>query len=111
MSVKEITSAEEIPSGMVVLDFFATWCGPCKRIAPAYEALAAEFPSIVFMKVDVDEATDLAEKFGVNAMPTFVLLHDQKVVSRIEGADIKSIQSNINYYFFSNKHSTADLCR
>ena len=55
----------------VVIDFTATWCGPCKRIAPAYEKLAEKFPAIKFYKVDVDDNSETAKAAGINAMPTF----------------------------------------
>jgi len=55
----------------VIVDFTATWCGPCQRIAPIYEQLAAEFSSsCVFIKVDVDENQETAAACGVQAMPT-----------------------------------------
>jgi large subunit ribosomal protein L40e len=56
---------------IVVVDFTATWCGPCKRIAPLFEKLAQENPDMEFVKVDVDENEDVAEECGISAMPTF----------------------------------------
>lgn len=91
--VKQITNESEIPQvGLVVVDFFATWCGPCKRIAPAFVELAAEYTDVTFLKVDVDEATELAEQYGVNAMPTFLFIENGQVTMKIEGADLKAIQ-------------------
>lgn len=90
--VKVIESREEIPTnGCVVIDFFATWCGPCKHIAPKFEELSKIYPAITFLKVDVDEAQDLAEQFDVRAMPTFVFLRDGVQLHKIEGADLKGI--------------------
>lgn len=90
--VKEIESIDEIsPSGLVVVDFFATWCGPCKKIAPIYEQMEKMFPTITFLKVDVDEANDIAERFDIRAMPTFVFLKDGQRVAEIEGADVEGI--------------------
>ena len=75
--------------GIVVVDFFATWCGPCKRLAPAFQrlALAAQDTGIVFAKVDGDDNEDLMEEFQVNAYPTVMLLRDGKVVKSVEGCD------------------------
>jgi thioredoxin 1 len=90
--VKVIESVDEIPKkGVVVLDFYANWCGPCKRIAPAFEELAGTFKNFTFLKVDVDESPDLTELYGVNAMPTFLFLVDGKTVKKVEGADLKAI--------------------
>ena len=90
--VQIISETSEIPSqGTVLIDFFATWCGPCKTIAPKFEELSKVYPSVTFLKVDVDESGELAEMFGVRAMPTFVFVHNGSVVKTIEGADLKSI--------------------
>jgi thioredoxin 1 len=90
--VKVIESVDEIPQeGGVVIDFFATWCGPCKVIAPKFEELSKLFPAIAFLKVDVDESAELAEKFDIRAMPTFVFLRDGMQIHKIEGADLKAI--------------------
>ena len=56
---------------LVVVDFTATWCGPCQMIAPYYAQLAEEFTGCVFIKVDVDENEETAEACGIQAMPTF----------------------------------------
>ena len=65
---------------LVVIDFFATWCGPCKMISPKIEAMAGEMSNVVFLKVDVDEAEDVAEEYNISAMPTFIFLKNgQKV--------------------------------
>ena len=91
--MKIVESVDEIPmTGSVVIDFFATWCGPCKKIAPAFEKLAEVYPSIVFLKVDVDESAELVDKYGISAMPTFVFLKEGVVVKRIEGADLRAME-------------------
>jgi thioredoxin 1 len=90
--VKVITEASEIPSkGLVVIDFFATWCGPCKRIAPAFEELSKRYTTVTFLKVDVDESAELVNQYSISAMPTFVFLKNDAVFNRIEGADIRGI--------------------
>jgi thioredoxin 1 len=90
--VKVIETAKEIPqSGCVVIDFFATWCGPCKHIAPKFEELSKVYPSIVFLKVDVDESGELVDQYNIHAMPTFVFLRDGVEIHKIEGADLRGI--------------------
>jgi thioredoxin 1 len=94
--VKIIEDISEIPmSGIALIDFFATWCGPCKNIAPKFEQLSKMFSSVTFLKVDVDESAELAEQFNIRAMPTFVFLHDGKVVKTIEGTDIRGISNTL----------------
>lgn len=91
--VKLISDESEIPlQGAVVIDFYATWCGPCKKVAPVFEKLAQIYPSIVFLKVDVDESAEVAEKFEVQAMPTFLFIKDGRIVKRIEGADLRAME-------------------
>lgn len=85
-------------SKLVVIDFFATWCGPCKMIAPELERMAKDFPGVVFLKVDVDENGDVSREYSVSAMPTFVFLKNRREVSRIRGADSHSLRSTIQRY-------------
>ena len=66
---------------LVVVDFHATWCGPCKMIAPKIALMADQYRDVVFLKVDVDEAEDVAAEYHVSAMPTFKFIKNGKVVS------------------------------
>ena len=82
-------SFEEVIAGdqPVLVDFWATWCGPCRMIAPVIEQVAAEFEGrAVVGKVDVDEEPGLAQRFGVMSIPTLVVLKDGKVVEQAVGA-------------------------
>ena len=96
--VKLVFTQSEIPlKGSVVIDFFATWCGPCKRIAPAFEDLADKyFPVVTFLKVDVDQSAELVNTFDISAMPTFVFLKDGKIIKKVEGADIREINNGLS---------------
>ena len=69
----------------VLLDFWATWCGPCRMIAPILEELASEREDVVIGKVDVDSQMELAAQFGVASIPTLVLLREGKVVTTAVG--------------------------
>ncbi len=65
---------------LVVVDFYATWCGPCKMISPKIEEMEAEMKNVVFLKVDVDESEDAAQEYGISAMPTFILIKNKNKV-------------------------------
>ena len=70
----------------VFVDFWADWCGPCKMLAPTFERLAQKHgEQITFVKVNVDEAPEVANKFAVRSIPTLVLLQSGNVVERLVG--------------------------
>lgn len=70
----------------VLVDFFATWCGPCRMIAPIVEEIAEEYADTVKVgKVDVDESPELAAAFGVSSIPTLVVFRDGQVVNKTVG--------------------------
>ena len=71
---------EFIKEGTVLIDFFATWCGPCKMLSPVIEQVEREHPELKVVKVDVDEAPAIAAKYGIQAIPTLFLVKDGKVV-------------------------------
>jgi thioredoxin 1 len=69
----------------VLVDFYAEWCGPCKRLTPIMEEFAAEHPEIRVVKVNVDDNQELAKRYKVTAMPTLLVVRDGKVSSRSLG--------------------------
>ncbi|KAF2396822.1 thioredoxin-domain-containing protein [Trichodelitschia bisporula] len=82
----------------VVVDFYATWCPPCKVIAPVYEQLAKQFNrpgALVFAKVDVDAQAAIARQYGITAMPTFMVLKNGQVQETIRGANPPALQAAI----------------
>ena len=73
-------------SGLVLVDFWATWCGPCRIQAPVLEKLDTELQgSVKICKVDVDENPGLAQRFGVSSIPTLVVIRDSKAVKGVVG--------------------------
>ncbi|WAR29944.1 TXNL1-like protein [Mya arenaria] len=66
---------------LVVVDYYATWCGPCNRIAPLFVQLSAKYPKAVFLKVDVDQCQGTAQAQGVSAMPTFIFYKNKMDLS------------------------------
>ena len=82
---------------LVVVDFFATWCGPCKQIAPQFAELSGSYGSKVkFLKVDVDKAKSLSQKYQVSSMPTFLFLKNGKQLDKLAGANIDAIKQKIS---------------
>lgn len=83
------SNCQVLKRGVIIVDFYASWCGPCKRLAPVFlrYAQANNEPSIVFGKVDSDESQDLVEEYDIQGLPTVLLLQDGKVVSTAEGCD------------------------
>ncbi|MEI7812602.1 MAG: thioredoxin [Ignavibacteria bacterium] len=87
---------------LVVIDFWAVWCGPCRMIAPIIEQLAIEYEGKVKVgKLDIDENQQTAIKYGVRSIPTVLLIKDGKVVDTIIGAVpkpqlVQKIQSYVN---------------
>ncbi|CAH6418451.1 Thioredoxin [uncultured virus] len=79
--------------GLVIVDWFAQWCGPCKRIAPEIEKLAAANKDVTFCKVDVDVLEDLAATYDVTAMPTFMAFREGKKLGLCKGADLKQVEA------------------
>jgi thioredoxin 1 len=109
-AVVKIHSEEEfdklIASGskeVAVIDFTATWCPPCRMIAPEFDKLSKteELGSkVAFLKVDVDECGDLASRFEVDAMPSFIVLRNGTEVDRLLGADLDGLRTMLE------KHAT-----
>lgn len=103
--VKEVGSLAELQqafaeagSKAVLVDFYATWCGPCKAIAPMLQQLAENTPSMVVLKVDVDKAEDIAQKYDIQAMPTFKVFKNGQEVDMAVGGNPANVEALFNKY-------------
>ena len=74
----------------VLLDFYADWCGPCRMVSPIVDEIAEERVDIKVGKINVDEESELASKFGIYSIPTLVVMKDGKVVNQAVGARPKA---------------------
>ncbi|XP_077211848.1 thioredoxin H2-like [Tasmannia lanceolata] len=83
---------------LIVIDFTASWCGPCRFMDPVWKEFAATFSDVVFVKIDVDELMEVAQEWGVEAMPTFVLVKKGKEVGRVVGAKKEDLKNKIEKY-------------
>ena len=92
---------ELISNGNILVDFFATWCGPCKMLSPVLEEISNDRSSVKVVKIDVDECPNLARNFGVMSVPTLFLFKDGKQIAKENGYMPKEvlidwINQNIN---------------
>lgn len=76
---------EETKSGLVLVDFYATWCGPCKMMHPVMEEIAKEYQEVKVIKVDVDKHEDISRQYGIMSIPTLILFKNGTVVEKNVG--------------------------
>ena len=93
--IDEKNFAQAISKGVVLVDFFAEWCGPCRMLTPILEVLATELEDKVsIIKVDVDEAQTIALQYDITSVPTVIIFEDGNVKQRIVGLkDLKSLKA------------------
>ncbi|XP_074850141.1 thioredoxin-like [Carettochelys insculpta] len=101
--VKSVGSVEELQAELkaagdklVVVDFSATWCGPCRIIKPFFHDLCEKFPDVVFLEVDVDDAQDIASHLQIQCMPTFHFYKQGKKVHEFSGANKDKLEESVS---------------
>ncbi|KAJ4848132.1 hypothetical protein Tsubulata_034831 [Turnera subulata] len=85
-------------SRLAILYFTATWCGPCRFISPVFTNLAAKYPKVVFLKVDIDEARDVAARYNISSVPTFFFIKNGKEIDQVVGADKNGLEKKIEQH-------------
>ncbi|EPS45718.1 hypothetical protein H072_187 [Dactylellina haptotyla CBS 200.50] len=98
-AINSLKEFQEIINGdkVIIVDFWATWCGPCRVISPIFEKLSekAEFSDIGFYKVDVDEQEEISQEVGIKAMPTFMVFRNGNKIEDLVGANPAGLQALI----------------
>ena len=99
MAIVHITKENfrEVINGnkLVLVDFFATWCGPCKMLGPIVEQISEERDDVVIAKCDIDECMDFAQEFGIMSVPTMILFKNGKEVAKEIGLKTKDYIVNV----------------
>lgn len=99
--VKYIENKEEfeeiVKNKIVVVDFFANWCGPCKMLGPIFEEVSNELTDVTFIKIDIDKVEELPKMFGIMSIPTLLVFEEGKLTKKVSGfMDKKSLIDFIN---------------
>lgn len=99
--MREVSSKSEFETILaskkyVMVDFYAQWCGPCKKISPEIEKVNEMYKNISFLKVDVDNLDEIATKYKVKAMPTFLFFLNGDVKFEVVGAKLELIKDTLN---------------
>lgn len=85
-TVKDDDFADSVASGYSLVDFYATWCGPCQMLTPILESLAKEMANqLAFLQIDIGDNEETASKYGITMVPTLVLFKDGQEVDRLTG--------------------------
>jgi thioredoxin 1 len=85
-------------NNVVIVDFYATWCGPCKMISPKFEEMSmqSKYQNIRFAKVDVDDVAELANEYHVQSLPTFMAFKNGKFAGEVKGANLDNLTKLVN---------------
>jgi thioredoxin 1 len=82
----DVTFKDKVKSGIVLVDFWAPWCGPCRAFGPIFERAANDNPDVIFGKVNTEDEPDLAIEYGIQAIPTLMVFRDGMLVFEQAGA-------------------------
>ena len=89
------TFKEQIQEGVVVVDMYADWCGPCRALSPILEELEEKYSSVTFAKLDTDANRSMPQEYGVMGIPAVFIFKDGELVKRIDGYNPKSVYIDV----------------
>lgn len=102
MPLQTLSDLEELdelmsssPTALFILYFHASWCGPCKRVAPSFEALAEEFQKVFFISINVDRSEEISDEYKISSTPTFVFVKSSERVDIYLGTEEKALRDLI----------------
>lgn len=99
MPLQSILTLEDLRAlpGKVVVDCSASWCGPCKRIAPEVEKMSEEYNGITMVTVDINDSEEISKTYDISSVPTFLFFVDGEQIEslRFVGSDLKKLRSNV----------------
>ncbi|CAG9766685.1 unnamed protein product [Ceutorhynchus assimilis] len=105
MVILDLESLDELDSRLdkagdklIILEFYAPWCGACKMIENKVKEIALEFPDILILKIDVEEHEDIAQDYDVAGMPTFVFIKNKVIVNQFSGTKHEKLREDIEKY-------------
>lgn len=87
--IKEYEFVNEVKDGLVLIDFYAEWCGPCKMLSPVLEQINKEHKDVKVVKVNIDDSRSIASYYQIQSIPTLVLLKDGEFIQRMIGFNPK----------------------
>jgi len=98
IDLQSSSQLEGLGNGLIVLDFWATWCAPCGQMNTLFDQLAEQYTTLKFAKVEAEQLSDVTEKFSITAVPSFVFIKNGKVIEKIEGADSPALAQQVSFY-------------
>jgi len=98
-SEEEYNKWKATPNKLVVVDFAAVWCEPCKRFAPIFEKFAGEYSGAVFLHVDIDELKNAQDVQGVSSLPAFKFFKNGQIVAECVGSNTEHFEANIKQHY------------